>query len=230
MPIKCYTRDAETEVVDTVLATPLELAWSDDEPDDYEVPPMPSPFRLFHSWRVTYGIAAAVVASCGVVAAVVAWPDGGTATTVPTPAASTAASTAAIAAPGPVLAPSTVTVTAAPPSTTVAAPPTAPVAVISRTPPPAKTPIIPIYGTPYTSDAANDQVFLASVQALGYGISNEQLVLRYAHQTCQLFQQGNSSGQVLDVLTAQVGNRSDAAVISGQATLSYWNCGTQTGS
>lgn len=110
--------DAETELV-----PPPELAWSEDDElhQELDVPPMPLPSLPFWSWRATVGIAAAVLAASGVIAAVVVWPDNGPAATVPTPT-TTQVPTQAVAPPVlPPAPPTTATVTVAVPAPTVTA-------------------------------------------------------------------------------------------------------------
>lgn len=128
-------------------------------------------------------------------------------------------------------APSTVTVQASPTTVTVQAPPTvtvsaAPTTVTVRVP---VTPTAPTRSlkrvTPSDVDSAEDQQFLDRMRSLGYTITNPQVALRNAHETCRLFQMGESAEQVNQQMSARMGaSMSDTLQLTSSAVLAYPDC------
>lgn len=117
--------------------------------------------------------------------------------------------------------------------------PTAPdLKVVDRAPPPSPPPVVaspkelppappprPTVPAPQ-ADTAGDQRMLASLRGLGLTIYDEQLVLRNAHEVCDLFRQGESVDEVNQRMAAQTGaSMADVLQLTSSAMLSYPNCG-----
>ncbi len=118
--------------------------------------------------------------------------------------------------------PTTVTVQASPTVTIQAAPTTATVTVPATSTGPTQS---SKSATPSSVDSANDQRFLDTVRALGYTISNPQAALRNAHETCRLFQLGESVDQVNQQLRAKTGApMNDVVQFTSSVMLSYPDC------
>ncbi|MEI7715496.1 MAG: DUF732 domain-containing protein [Mycobacterium sp.] len=116
----------------------------------------------------------------------------------------------------------TVTVQASPTATVQAAPTTATVTVPATSTGPTRSSKSP---TPSSVDSANDQRFLDTVRALGYTIANPQAALRNAHETCRLFQLGESADQVNQQLRAKTGApMNDVVQFTSSVMLSYPDC------
>ena len=102
--------------------------------------------------------------------------------------------------------PSTVTIEASPP-------------VATEVPPPPPPPPAPQF------DPARDQWLLDNLRSLGYVIVNPQLAISNAHEACRLFQQGESSEQVNQQMSARMGaNMTDTLQLTSSAMLAYPNC------
>ena len=71
-------------------------------------------------------------------------------------------------------------------------------------------------------ESVYDQRFLDRMRSLGYVIANQQLILSHAHETCRLFQLGESVDQVNAQMQARMGvSMSETLQLTGDAMLSY---------
>jgi hypothetical protein len=201
----------ETAIVPPPTEAAPELAWSLDDDAD------PVPVER-QSWALTCG-QAAVFLSVGVVGWVLLRahqgppnpqrlpPAAHPAPVVARPSSSPPASTVTIRP----AAPPTVTVGAAPTTVTLAAPSMAIAA-----------PRTPAVSAPRGVDPVNDQRFLDKMRSLGYTITDPQLAVRNAHETCRLFQLGESVEQVNRQMSAQMGaNMTDTLELTSSAILAY---------
>jgi hypothetical protein len=203
-----YDDTSDTEVAPTLLAPPTQLAWSSE--------PVVYPRR--RSWPAAYVAVAALVvcvlllAGVLVIVALIMRPQ-------PTASAPSTVLTQAVPAasmPPPVT--YTSTVQAAPTTITVEAPP-AETTTVRAAPPSPKPAAAPL------SESVYDQRFLASMRSLGYRVTNEQLALSYAHETCQLFRLGETPDEVNRQIAAKSGaNMTDVLQLTSSAMLSYPNC------
>ncbi len=226
---------AETTFVPPASEPAPDLAWSlGDDADTV----------LFHrhSWDSAWGravlvvgcaIAIALLISIGGLIVMLAHPDNRSSAPAPRPE-TVVVQTSLVALPAPP-ATTTVTVRATPTTVTVQAPPTvtiqaAPTTVTVRVP---VTPTAPTRSlksvTPSSVDSANDQRFLDEMRSLGYTITDPQLAVRNAHETCRLFQLGESVEQVNQQMSAKMGaNTSDTLQLTSSAILAYPDCFRRT--
>jgi hypothetical protein len=87
---------------------------------------------------------------------------------------------------------------------------------MAPSPPPAPSPAF---------DPARDQRLLNTLRLFGYTISDPPLVIEYAHQACRLFQQGESTDQVNQQMSAQIGTSMiETLELTSSAMLVYPNC------
>ncbi|CPR12388.1 hypothetical protein BN971_03686 [Mycobacterium bohemicum DSM 44277] len=79
--------------------------------------------------------------------------------------------------------------------------------------------------TPSSVDNANDERFLARMRSLGYTVTDKDLILRNAHETCRLFQSGESVEQVNQQMSTQMrASMSDTVQLTSSAILAYPDC------
>ena len=210
-----------TSVVPPPVVAALDLAWSLD--DDAVQQPADR-----QSWGLALGQAAVMLSIGAVVALVicaVGWVLVGTQRDeqplpVEAHVTTVAAQPSYLAAPTAVAQPSTVTVQAAPTTITVRAAPEPETTTVRVTPEPSSEAIVaPL------SEATYDQRFLDRMRSLGYTITDQQLALRNAHESCRLFRQGESPSQVDQQLSTSMGaSMIDAMQLVSSAMLSYPNC------
>ena len=210
-----------TSVVPPPVVAAPELAWSLDD-DAVEQP------ADRQSWGLALGQAAVMLSIGAVVALVicaVGWVLVGTQRDeqplpVEAHVTTVAAQPSYLAAPTAVAQPSTVTVQAAPTTITVRAAPEPETTTVRVTPEPSSEAIVaPL------SEATYDQRFLDRMRSLGYTITDQQLALRNAHESCRLFRQGESPSQVDQQMSTSMGaSMIDAMQLVSSAMLSYPNC------
>lgn len=229
LPPTAAADHAETTFVPPASDLAPDLAWSlGDEAAD-------TVLLNRHSWDSAWG-RALLVAGCAIALALLISIGGlmviltHRATWATAPAAqheSVVVQTSLVAPP----ATSTVTVQASPTTVTVQAPPTVtvpatPTTVTVRVP---VTPTAPTRSlkrvTPSDVDSADDQQFLDRMRSLGYTITNPEVALRNAHETCRLFQMGESAEQVNQQMSARMGaSMSDTLQLTSSAVLAYPDC------
>jgi hypothetical protein len=91
--------------------------------------------------------------------------------------------------------------------------------VATEVPPPPPPPPAPEF------DPARDQWLLNNLRSLGYVIVNPPLVISNAHEACRLFQQGESSEQVNQQMSARMSaSMIDTLQLTSSAMLAYPNC------
>jgi hypothetical protein len=227
LPPTVAAHHPETTFVPPVGDPAVDLAWSlGDDADTV----------LFHrhSWDSAWGrallmagcaIAIALFISIGCLIVMLAHRDTRSAASAPEHE-TVVVQTSVVTQPAP---PSTTTVTVEALPTTVTLPPT-PTTVTVRVPVTPTAPTRSLKGlTPSRVDSANDQQFLDRMRSLGYTITDPRLALRNAHETCRLFQSGESSEQVNQQMSAKMGtNMNDTLEFTSSAVLSYPDCFRRT--
>lgn len=227
LPPTVAAEHPETTFVPPVGDPAPDLAWSlGDDADTV----------LFHrhSWDSAWGrallvvgcaIAIALFISIAGVIAMLAHRDSRSSASAPE-RETVVVQTSLVAPPAP---PSTTTVTVEAAPTTVTLTPT-PTTVTVRVPVTPAAPTRSPRGLPPSRvDSANDQQFLDRMRSLGYTITDPQLALRNAHETCRLFQSGESSEQVNQQMSAKMGtSMSETLELTSSAILSYPDCFRRT--
>ncbi len=227
LPPTLAADNAETTFVPPASESAPDLAWSlGDDADTV----------LFnrHSWDSAWGravlvvgcaIAIALLISIGGLIVMLAHRDN----LSPEPAAQPATvvvQTSLVASPAPPTT-TTVTVQASPTTVTVQAAPTTVTVKVPVTPTAPTRSLKSV--TPSSVDSANDQRFLDKMRSLGYTITDPQLALHNAHETCRLFQLGESVEQVNQQMSAKMGaSMSDTLQLTSSAILAYPDCFRRT--
>ena len=219
--------------VDTVLAPPAsepdsDLAWSLGDDAD-------TVLYDSHPWDSAWGRAVLLVGGATAVALLIGigglimsltHRDGRAPTAQPS---TVIVQTSVLELPAPPPVTRTVTVRASPPTVTVQAPPTVTVeAAPSTVKVPAATSTGPAQSSRNTTpsrDDSNDQRFLETLRALGYAVGSPQAALRNAHETCRMFQLGESADQVNQQLRAKTGApMNDIVQFTSSVMLTYPDC------
>jgi hypothetical protein len=223
--------------VETVLVPPAgeldsDLAWSLGDDADAAV------LSDHHPWDSAWGRAVLAVGGATAVALLIGIGSltmvlanrGNQAATAQ--GATVLVQTSVIALPAPPPVTKTVTVKASPTTVTVQAPPTVTVEAAPTTATvkvPATSTTSPNRSlrstTPSSVESSNDQRFLNTLRALGYTIGDPQAALRNAHETCRMFQLGESADQVNQELRAKTGAPINEIVqFTSSVMLTYPNC------